>query len=363
MALHARTGWHLIRRYNHRTLLQGRAGAHANFPHVQNSTMTSSAKRGDPPAPGAGEAAETSKKPKTEAVEVFTTHTAGHVPYDESTMRKPGVRDASQKVISWNVAGLRAFLKKATDDLKLLHETEAFDVLAIQEHKLQEAHVAEVQQAMQQDILGDGFHYSWNCSTEKKGYSGVAIISKMKPLSVSYGVDGLPEAEAEGRVITAEFEDFYVVNVYVPNSGQGLKRLDYRVKEWDGKFSQYVKSLEEKKAVIVTGDMNCAAEAIDIHSPKTNLKSAGYTPEERASFASCYLENGLVDCFRRMNPSAVGFTYWGYRGNLRAKNKGWRLDYFLVSDRLFPKVYDTYHLTRYFGSDHCPLGLIVIPEK
>jgi exodeoxyribonuclease III len=161
-------------------------------------------------------------------------------------------------------------------------------------------------------------------------------------------------------VITAEFEEYYVVNAYVPNSGQGLKRLDYRVKEWDAQFSRHVKSLEEKKPVILTGDMNCAAEAIDIHSPKTNLKSAGYTPEERASFAACYVENGLVDCFRHMNPTAVGFTYWGYRGNLRAKNKGWRLDYFLISDTLVNKAYDAYHLTEYFGSDHCPLGLTLI---
>lgn len=290
--------------------------------------------------------------------DVFTTHTPGHEPYDVTVMRKPDVMDASKKVISWNVAGLRAFLKKATDDLKLLKETEAFDVLAIQEHKLQESHVDELQRTLESEVFCEaGYHYTWNCSTEKKGYSGVAIISKTKPLSVSYGVEGLPEAEAEGRVIVAEFEDFYVVNVYVPNSGQGLKRLEYRVGEWDGKFSAFVKGLEAKKPVIVTGDMNCAAEAIDIHSPKTNLKSAGYTPEERASFASCYLDNGFVDCFRKMYPTSVGFTYWGYRGNLRARNKGWRLDYFLVSEGLYDKAYDAYHLTGYMGSDHCPLGL------
>jgi exodeoxyribonuclease-3 len=311
-------------------------------------------------------------------------------------------------VISWNVAGLRAFVKKATDDLKLLYETEKFDVLAIQEHKLQESHVDDLQKTLEEDVFGGaGFHYHWNCSTEKKGYSGVAVVSKTKPLSVEYGIDGLPAAEAEGRVITAEFEDYFLVNVYVPNSGQGLVRLDYRVGEWDAKFSKYVKGLEAKKPVVLTGDMvriscclllstavycclllstgrralvlraprvshsrvarslvrsfvlqNCAAEAIDIHSPKTNLKSAGFTPEERASFASCYLENGLVDSFRAMYPSAVGFTYWGYRGGLRAKNKGWRLDYFLLSRELFDsKAFDTYHLTGYNGSDHCPLGL------
>lgn len=290
---------------------------------------------------------------------VFTTHTPGHVPYDVEAMRKPAPADAGKKVISWNVAGLRAFLKKATDDLKLLHETEQFDVLAIQEHKLQESHIADVQKTLESDVFGEaGFHYSWNCSTDKKGYSGVAIVSRTKPLSVEYGIDGLPAAETEGRVVTAEFDEFYVVNVYVPNSGAGLKRLEYRIEDWDGKFSAYVKGLELKKPVILTGDMNCAAEPIDIHSPKTNLKSAGYTPEERASFASCYLGNGFVDCFRKMYPEMVGFTYWGYRGNLRARNMGWRLDYFLVSEGLFEsRAYDSYHLTGYMGSDHCPLGL------
>jgi len=159
-------------------------------------------------------------------------------------------------VISWNVAGLRAFVKKATDDLKLLYETEKFDVLAIQEHKLQESHVDDLQKTLEEDVFGGaGFHYHWNCSTEKKGYSGVAVVSKTKPLSVEYGIDGLPAAEAEGRVITAEFEDYFLVNVYVPNSGQGLVRLDYRVGEWDAKFSKYVKGLEAKKPVVLTGDM------------------------------------------------------------------------------------------------------------
>ena len=343
-------------------------------------------------------------KASSASSDVFTTHTPGFVPYDEA-MRKPDDAVGGKKVISWNVAGLRAFVKKATDDLKLLYETEKFDVLAIQEHKLQESHVDDLQKTLEEDVFGGaGFHYHWNCSTEKKGYSGVAVVSKTKPLSVEYGIDGLPAAEAEGRVITAEFEDYFLVNVYVPNSGQGLVRLDYRVGEWDAKFSKYVKGLEAKKPVVLTGDMvriscclllstavycydwppcarpsraptrydsltrasrvrsfvlqNCAAEAIDIHSPKTNLKSAGFTPEERASFASCYLENGLVDSFRAMYPSAVGFTYWGYRGGLRAKNKGWRLDYFLLSRELFDsKAFDTYHLTGYNGSDHCPLGL------
>jgi len=190
------------------------------------------------------------------ASEVFTTHTPGFVPYDEA-MRKPDDAAGGKKVISWNVAGLRAFVKKATDDLKLLYETEKFDVLAIQEHKLQESHVDDLQKTLEDDVFGGaGFHYHWNCSTEKKGYSGVAVVSKTKPLSVEYGIDGLPAAEAEGRVITAEFDDYFLVNVYVPNSGQGLVRLDYRVGEWDAKFSKYVKGLEAKgKPVVLTGDM------------------------------------------------------------------------------------------------------------
>lgn len=309
-----------------------------------------------PPPKKARKEVEPSAQAGGENASRFTTHTAGHEPYDADAMRKPKPAAGSKTIVSWNVAGLRAFMKKATDDLKLLNEKEAFDVVAIQEHKLQESHVCGLQQALESDVFDNaGYHYYWNCSTEKKGYSGVAIISKTKPLSVEYGIDGLPSAEAEGRVIVAEYDEFYLVNVYVPNSGS--RPLEWRTEEWDEKFSAHVKGLEASKPVIVAGDMNCAAMPIDIHSPKTNLKSAGYTPEERASFASRYLENGFVDCFRRMYPDAVGFTYWGYRGNLRARNMGWRLDYFLVSETLYPKAYDTFHLEGYMGSDHCPLGL------
>ncbi len=309
-----------------------------------------------PPSKKARKEADSSAPGGEKNTSRFTTHTAGHEPYDVDVMRKPKPAVGSKTIVSWNVAGLRAFIKKATADLKLLNEKEAFDVVVIQEHKLQESHVSGLQQTLETDVFDNaGYHYYWNCSTDKKGYSGVAIISKTKPLSVEYGIDGLPSAEAEGRVIVAEYEDFYLVNVYVPNSGS--RTLEWRVREWDEKFSAYVKGLEASKPVIVAGDLNCAAEPIDIHSPKTNLKSAGYTPEERASFASCYLENGFVDCFRRTYPNAVGFTYWGYRGNLRARNMGWRLDYFLVSEALYPKMYDTFHLEGYMGSDHCPLGL------
>ena len=184
-------------------------------------------------------------------------------------------------------------------------------------------------------------------------------MCRQPPLSVVSGMGG-EEPDGEGRVLTAEFEKMFLVNVYVPNSGEGLKRLDYRVNQWDVKFSEYLKSLEARgKPVVLTGDLNCAAQEIDIHSPKTNLRSAGFTQEERESFAQRFVGNGFIDCFRRQHPDVVGYTYWGYRFNLRAKNKGWRLDYFLASEALESSLYDCYHLPDVMGSDHCPLGLVL----
>lgn len=287
--------------------------------------------------------------------------TASVVVYDPKTMRKDDAwtsEKGRKKIVSWNVAGLRAFLKKAQDLGRLVAEEGAIDVFCIQEHKLQEGkHCEDATSALLEYF--PGYSMYWNCSTVKKGYSGTAILSKQKPLSVTYGL-GIDEHDGEGRVVTAEYDSFYVVNVYVPNSGDGLKRLGYRVGEWDVALSAYIKGLEKKgKAVILTGDMNCAAEEIDIHSPKTNLRSAGFTIEERTSFAEKYLQNGLKDAFRTLHPGVIGYTYWGYRFNLRAKNKGWRLDYFLVSESLFDAVHDCYHLPDLMGSDHAPLGLTV----
>lgn len=282
--------------------------------------------------------------------------------YDPLTMRKPypPQEDKTIHVVSWNVAGLRALLKKDPNALKLLADAQSPDIICLQEHKLQQGKHCEDAGASISQALGSDWDIHWNCSVDKKGYSGVAIISKTKPLSVEMGI-GHSNHDGEGRVITAEFPDCFVVNVYVPNSGEGLKRLDYRVNQWDQAFSEHIKNLESRgKSVIVTGDLNCAAQEIDIHSPKTNLRSAGFTVEERESFAKRFLENGLVDVFRRLHPDVVGYTYWGYRFGLRAKNKGWRLDYFLVSEKHLDSVYDCYHLPHVMGSDHCPLGLVVM---
>lgn len=209
--------------------------------------------------------------------------------------------------------------------------------------------------------LSQGFkdwYIYWACSTQRKGYSGVSVLSKEKPLTVSYGI---PNHDGEGRVIVAEYMSFYVVNVYVPNSGEGLKRLDYRINSWDKDFSDFLKALQEKKPLVVTGDLNVAHQEIDIHSPKTNLKSAGFTVEERTSFTENLLNGAhLVDAFRRQYPAVTAYTYWGYRFNARANNKGWRLDYFLVSESFYnEKVYDCYHMPEVTGSDHCPLGLVL----
>ena len=275
--------------------------------------------------------------------------------YDPEQMRKPAYAGKQLKVLSWNVAGLRALLKKGTSELDLLVTEEQPDVVCLQEHKLQQGKHCEDAEIALQSHFKDWNIY-WNCSVAKKGYSGTAILSKEKPIQVTYGL-GQDSHDEEGRVVTAEYDLCYVVNVYVPNSGEGLKRLDYRVEQWDKALSSYVKGLEKTKPVVLTGDMNCAAEEIDIHSPKTNLRSAGFTIEERESFAKQYLQNGFTDMFRTMHPGVVGYTYWGYRFNLRAKNKGWRLDYFLLSSDLVEKVHDVFHLPGVMGSDHCPLGL------
>lgn len=250
--------------------------------------------------------------------------------------------------------------------LATLIEMENPDVVCLQEHKLQEGqHCSDAVEAFSTAIPGWTVH--WNCSREKKGYSGTAILCRpgLNPVMVECGI-GVGDHDGEGRVITAEFDDpgLFLVNVYVPNSGEGLKRLEYRVGEWDVQFSKYVKGLEQRgKPVVVTGDMNCAIEEIDIHSPKTNLRSAGFTQEERESFSKHYLQNGFVDCFRTQHPDVVGYTYWGYRFNLRAKNKGWRLDYFLISESLHASVHDCFHMPQVMGSDHCPLGLVLRKES
>lgn len=246
------------------------------------------------------------------------------------------------KLISWNVNGIRACVGKGF--LEFFKEADA-DIFCIQESKMQ---------AGQLELDLPGYHQYWNYA-EKKGYSGTAIFTKRKPLSETYGM-GIEEHDKEGRVITLEFEDFYMVTVYTPNSQNELARLDYRM-TWEEAFLAYLKKLEENKPVIVCGDMNVAHKEIDLKNPKTNRKNAGFTDEEREKF-SILLENGFVDTFRHFYPEQEGiYSWWSYRFKAREKNAGWRIDYFLVSEILKDKLQDAKILTEVFGSDHCPVEL------
>ncbi|WOK99120.1 DNA-(apurinic or apyrimidinic site) lyase, chloroplastic [Canna indica] len=281
---------------------------------------------------------------------------AGWIPYNPKTMRPlhPTNDIKFVKILSWNVNGLRALLKLDGFPVVQLAEKEDFDVLCLQETKMKENDVEKIK-----DSLIEGYNNSyWTCSVSKLGYSGTAIISRIKPISVRYGL-GIPDHDGEGRLVTVEFDTFYLISAYVPNSGDGLKRLTYRVKEWDPSLSRYIKELEQSKPVILTGDLNCAHEEIDIYNPAGNRRSAGFTWEERESFQTNFLSKGFVDTFRRQHPNAVGYTYWGYRHGGRKTNKGWRLDYFLVSENIADKAYDSYICPDVSGSDHCPVGLIL----
>ena len=246
------------------------------------------------------------------------------------------------KLISWNVNGLRACCGKGFEDV--FNRLEA-DFFCLQETKMQEG---------QLDLQFRGYQSYWNYA-EKKGYSGTAIYTKHQPLSVAYGI-GVEEHDHEGRVITLEMEQFYIVTVYVPNSQDGLKRLDYRM-TWEDDFLAYLKKLEEKKPVVVCGDLNVAHQEIDLKNPKSNRKNAGFTDEERAKF-SHWLEAGFTDTFRYFYPDQKDiYSWWSYRFSAREKNVGWRIDYFVVSDRIFERVKDSFILTEIMGSDHCPVGI------
>lgn len=281
----------------------------------------------------------------------------GWVAYNPAIMRPSSPVDTANiiKMISWNVNGLRALLKRKDDNSFVqLTQRENFDVLCLQETKLQEKDVEQIKQC-----LLDGYDNSfWTCSVSKLGYAGTAVISRIKPVSVKFGL-GIPDHDGEGRLITIEFDTVYLVAGYVPNSGQKLERLSYRVQQWDPSLSSYLKDLEKKKPVVLTGDLNCAHKEIDIYNPDGNRRSAGFTDEERTSFEDNFLNRGFVDSFRQQHPEAVGYTYWGYRQGARPGNKGWRLDYFLVSDSIADKVYDSYIIPDVNGSDHCPIGLIL----
>lgn len=280
----------------------------------------------------------------------------GWIAYNPKTMRPPPLSADKNnvKLMSWNVNGLRALLKLEGFSALELAQREDFDVLCLQETKLQEKDVEAIRQTL---LEGYGNSY-WTCSVSKLGYSGTAIISRIPPLSVRYGL-GISDHDSEGRLVTAEFDTFYLLCAYVPNSSEGLKRLSYRVTEWDLSLGSYMKELEKSKPVILTGDLNCAHEEIDIFNPAGNKRSAGFTIEERMSFETNLLNNGFVDTFRKQHPGVVGYTYWGYRHGGRKTNKGWRLDYFLVSESIADNVHDSYILPDVTGSDHCPIGLVL----
>lgn len=246
------------------------------------------------------------------------------------------------KLVSWNVNGLRAIYKKGFEES--FKELDA-DIFCIQETKMQEGQI-------ELDLQG---YYQYYNYAERKGYSGTAIFTKKEPLKVSYGI-GIEEHDKEGRVITLEFDKFYMVNCYMPNSGRELARLEYRM-TWEDEFKKYLIKLDKQKPVIICGDLNVAHTEIDLKNPKSNRKNAGFTDEERSKIEEL-LNSGFTDSFRKMYPDKEGaYTWWSYMFNARANNAGWRIDYFLVSDRISKNIKDAYIYSEIMGSDHCPVGL------
>ncbi|WP_456100035.1 exodeoxyribonuclease III [Prevotella jejuni] len=245
------------------------------------------------------------------------------------------------KFISWNVNGLRACVGK---DFEQQFKDLDADFFCLQETKMQ---------AGQLDLSFPGYESYWNYA-DKKGYSGTAIYTKHKPLNVTYGID-IDEHDHEGRVITLEMDDFYLITVYTPNSQDGLRRLDYRMK-WEDDFQAYLHRLDAIKPVIVCGDMNVAHQEIDLKNPKTNHKNAGFTDEEREKMTQL-LSNGFIDTFRTLYPEQVTYSWWSYRFRAREKNTGWRIDYFLISERLKDRLEDAKIHTEIMGSDHCPIEI------
>ena len=248
------------------------------------------------------------------------------------------------KFISWNVNGIRACMTKGFMDF--FKEVDA-DIFCLQETKLQAGQI-------EMDL--EGYHQYWNYA-EKKGYSGTAIFTKKEPISVTYGL-GIEEHDKEGRVITLEFDDFYFITVYTPNSQTELARLSYRM-TWEDDFKKYLKKLEEKKPVIFCGDLNVAHKEIDLKNPKTNRKNAGFTDEERAKFTEL-VNDGFIDTFRYFYPEMEGiYSWWSYRFKAREKNAGWRIDYFMVSSSLKDRLESAKIYTEIYGSDHCPVELVL----
>ena len=249
------------------------------------------------------------------------------------------------RFISWNVNGLRAVVKKGFEESFWALDADFF---CLQETKLQ---------AGQLDLDLPGYESYWSYA-EKKGYSGTAIFAKQPPLSVKTNL-GIPEHDTEGRAVTLEYQDFYLVCVYTPNAQDGLKRIDYRM-NWEDDFREYLLELDREKPVIVCGDLNVAHQEIDLKNPKTNVGNPGFSNEERGKFTQL-LEAGFTDSFRFLYPDRAGaYSWWSYRGNARANNTGWRIDYFLVSNRLAGNIKDAYIFPEITGSDHCPVGLDII---
>lgn len=245
------------------------------------------------------------------------------------------------RFISWNVNGFRACLGKGFEEF---FKSQDADFFSIQESKMQPG---------QADFAPEGYFQYWN-SAEKKGYSGTAIFTKHEPLSVFYGI-GIPEHDNEGRAITLEYENFYLLNVYTPNSQRELARLDYRM-EWEDALRGYIAELDKSKPVIYCGDLNVAHEEIDLKNPKTNRRNAGFSDEERGKFTEL-LNAGFTDSYRSLYPDKVEYSWWSYMRKARENNAGWRIDYFVLSNRLMEKVEDSFIMTDVMGSDHCPVGI------
>ena len=250
------------------------------------------------------------------------------------------------KLISWNVNGLRACEGKGFSDA--FRQLDA-DFFCLQETKMQEG---------QLDLQFEGYQSYWNYA-EKKGYSGTAIFTRHQPLNVTYGI-GIDEHDHEGRVITLEMPDFFLVTVYTPNSQDELRRLDYRMK-WEDDFQDYLQRLDAKKPVIICGDLNVAHQEIDLKNPKTNRRNAGFTDEEREKFTAL-LNKGFIDTFRTLYPEQITYSWWSYRFRAREKNAGWRIDYFVTSQRLLERIKDAKIHTEIMGSDHCPVELLLSEE-
>ncbi|MGK9267719.1 exodeoxyribonuclease III [Bacillus inaquosorum] len=249
------------------------------------------------------------------------------------------------KLISWNVNGLRAVMRKM-DFLSYLKEEDA-DIICLQETKIQDGQV---------DLQPEGYHVYWNYAV-KKGYSGTAVFSKQEPQRVMYGI-GIEEHDQEGRVITLEFENMFVMTVYTPNSKRGLERIDYRM-QWEEALLSYILELDQKKPVILCGDLNVAHQEIDLKNPKANRNNAGFSDQEREAFTR-FLEAGFIDSFRHVYPDLEGaYSWWSYRAGARDRNIGWRIDYFVVSERLKDQIEDASISADVMGSDHCPVELMI----